>query len=159
MFNYLKFNSKLIGTAATNKEKKKISLIQLFISSICKQFNPQSAKATQNKLFKNANQAMEEEDYDFIRLFTIFCDFSRLNLQTIQALKAKNNPKQAHPKCSSNSSSSITQQKIPHTSSSNIQTSDKSSTILGSKFFRFNSSSHCINTQKANISIKPIQKK
>ena len=35
-------------------------------------------------------------------------------LQTIQALKAKSNPKQAHSKCNSNSSSSITNKNIQY---------------------------------------------
>jgi hypothetical protein len=48
------------------------------ISSICKQFKPQTAKATQNKLFVNDSQAMEEEDWDFFRLFPIIPDFLRL---------------------------------------------------------------------------------
>jgi hypothetical protein len=58
----------------------------------------------------------EEEDLPFSRLFQPFpdatktnSDFCNLNLQTIQALKGKSNPKQAHPKCKCNSSSSITQ--------------------------------------------------
>jgi hypothetical protein len=66
---------------------------------------------------------MEEEDWDFSRLFpiihdysrlfTIFCDFCNLNLQPQQALKGKSSLNQAYPKCSNDSSSSITQQKIP----------------------------------------------
>jgi hypothetical protein len=36
---------------------------------------------------------MEEEDFD------LFPTFYRFNLQTLQALKAKNNPKQAQKKC------------------------------------------------------------
>jgi hypothetical protein len=52
---------------------------------------------------------------DFSRLFptfpdafATFYDFLRLNLQPLQALKAKSNPKQTHPKCICDSSSSIT---------------------------------------------------
>jgi hypothetical protein len=56
---------------------------------------------------------MEEEDCDFSRLFPIFCDFSRFNLQPPQTLKGKSSLNQAYPKCSNDSSSSITQQKIP----------------------------------------------
>jgi hypothetical protein len=41
--------------------------------------------------------------------------YSRI-LQAFQALKAKCSPNQAYPKCNCTSSSSITQQKIPHTS-------------------------------------------
>jgi hypothetical protein len=58
---------------------------------------------------------LEEEDLDFSSLFQPFSDatktnsaFCRLNLQTIQTLKAKSNPNQAHPKCKC-TSSSITQ--------------------------------------------------
>jgi hypothetical protein len=73
---------------------------------------------------------MEEENWDFSRLFQPFPDatktnsaFCRLNLQTTQALKGKSNPNQAYPKCNCTSSSSITQQKILHTYPSNIQLS------------------------------------
>jgi hypothetical protein len=62
---------------------------------------------------------MEEEDWDFSSRSPPFpdatktnSDFYRRNLQAFQDLKAKSNPKQAHPKCKCNSSSSITQQKI-----------------------------------------------
>jgi hypothetical protein len=64
-------------------KRRRFVLTNLLFPSICKQFNPQSEKATQNKLFKNATHATEEEDCNFIRLFPIFCDFLRLNLQTI----------------------------------------------------------------------------
>jgi hypothetical protein len=52
-------------------------------------------KEPKKKLIKNVNQEMEEEDYYFFRSFPIICDFLRLNLQPIQALKGKINPKQA----------------------------------------------------------------
>jgi hypothetical protein len=71
---------------------------------------------------------MEEEDWDFSRLFQPFqdatktnSDFWRLNLQTPQALKAKSNPKQAYLKCKCNSSSSITQQKNLASTTSQVQ--------------------------------------
>jgi hypothetical protein len=79
---------------------------------------------------------MEEEDWDFsrlfpmlLRLFATFCDFLRLNLQPLQALKGKSNPNQAYPKCNCGSSSSITQHKNPHTSLQTSKSQDKSSTI------------------------------
>jgi hypothetical protein len=56
-----------------------------------------------------------EEDSTFPDFSRYLHDFCRLNLQPIQALKGKSNPKQAYPKCNFTSSSSITQQKIPMT--------------------------------------------
>jgi hypothetical protein len=52
---------------------------------------------------------MEEEDSPFPALSHPSEPFFRLNLQAIQAPKAKSNPNQAYSKCNYNSSSSITQ--------------------------------------------------
>jgi hypothetical protein len=41
-----------------------------------------------------------------------FCDFSILNLQTLEALKQKSNPNQAHPKCKRNCCSSFSEKKL-----------------------------------------------
>ena len=101
---------------------------------------------------------MEEEDYDFSRPFPIFCDFLRLNLQPFQALKAKSNPKQTHPKCICDSSS-ITQQKFAYISSQTSTLRNKSSTSLCSKFLTFNSSSHCVAPKKQSYYLNQPRKK
>ena len=134
------------------KRRRRFSPIQpFFISSISKQINPQSPKATQNKLSKILTRQWKKKIYPF-RPFFFF------NQQTILPPKSKSTPKQAfqnafatllllsHKKNSAH---------FPQTSKSH----DKSSTILRSKLFNFNSPSHSTNTpKKTNKSIKPIQK-
>jgi hypothetical protein len=72
--------------------------------------------------------------------------------------KRQKQPKPQTSKCNCNPSSSITQKKLCTHHPSNNQLSEQILHHLTSKFFTFNYFSHFINTQKTNISIKPIKK-
>ena len=128
-------------------------------------FNLQTRQALNQKsnpkqAIENGNQVMEEEDWDFSRLFTILLRLSQPQPANNPNPKSKKQPKPSPSKMQLQLFFFYhTTKKTTHNPLQTTNSQDKSSTILSSKFFIFSTCPDCINTQKANISIETIQKK
>jgi hypothetical protein len=144
---------------ARTKRRRRFCLSPPFWRFNLQTFQALKAKSNPNQVIQNAIQVMEEEDCDFSRLFP-------LSLRLLPTQPA-NNPSPERQKQPKSSLSKMqlhvfffyhTTKNSSHIHLQTSKASDKSSTILCSRFFNFNSYPNCINTQKANNSIKPIPK-